>query len=46
MNMLFTNGVLSKALCLKKTGKEDDTSLFSIERDDEAKPEFMTCYKE
>ena len=43
---MYMNAILSKAACLQNAGKETDTSLFSIERDDEYKPEFMTCFKE
>ena len=46
MNAMYMNAILSKATCLKNAGKETDTSLFSVERDDEYKPEFMNCFKE
>ena len=46
MKAMFMNAVISKALCLQNAGKDADTTMFAIDRDDEYKPEFKTCFKE
>ena len=40
------NAKASKIHCLQQAGKSTDMPFFGIEKDEEYKPEFQTCYKE
>ena len=46
MKSLIMNAKASKISCLKQAGKDTDMPFFGIDKDEEYKPEFQTCYQE